>query len=139
MPSAPEALADTTAWIALRRGRPDVREAVRRLLERRGLAVCAPVLLELLRGARNRREVVALRSRVAALPQCHVVDTTWVRAQDVLEQLASLPGGRHRGVPLMDLLIAAVAEEHGLPLLHDDSHFDLIGQVTGQPLLRLAG
>jgi predicted nucleic acid-binding protein len=38
----------------------------------------------------------------------------------------------------MDLLIAAVAQEHDLPLLHDDAHFDLIAQITGQPMIRLA-
>jgi predicted nucleic acid-binding protein len=37
----------------------------------------------------------------------------------------------------MDLLIAAVAQEHDLPVLHDDAHFDLIARVTGQPMIRL--
>jgi hypothetical protein len=39
MSTAPEALADTTVWIALGRGRPDARDAVRALLERRALAL----------------------------------------------------------------------------------------------------
>ena len=139
MPTAPEVIADTTAWIALRRGRPGAGEAMRRLLERGAVAVCDPVRLELLRGARNRHEALALRTRLALLPQCPVVDTTWARAHDVLERLATLPGGRHRSVPPNDLLVAAAAEEHALALLHDDAHFDLIGRVTGQPLLRLGG
>jgi len=138
MTTGPEALGDTTAWIALRRGRPAAAATVRELLRRGVLAVCDPVALELLRGARNPREVGALRTRLALLPQCGVAPSAWARAEDVLEQLARRRGGRHRGVPPMDLLIAAVAEAHELPLLHDDDHLDLIAQVTGQPVIRLA-
>jgi predicted nucleic acid-binding protein len=35
------------------------------------------------------------------------------------------------------VLIAAVAQEHDLRVLHDDAHFDLIAEVTGQPTIRL--
>ncbi len=137
MPTRPEALGDTTAWIALRRGRPAAVASVRRLLRRGTLAVCDPVALELLRGARDARELHALRAGLALLPGCAVAPSVWTRAQDMLEGLALHRGGRHRGVPPMDLLIAAVAEEHGLPVLHDDAHFDLIAQITGQPMIRL--
>jgi predicted nucleic acid-binding protein len=137
MLTRPEALGDTTAWIALRRGRPAAVASVRRLLRRGTLAVCDPVALELARGARNVRELSALRAWLAVLPSCAVAPATWTRAQDVLEGLALHRGGKHRGVPPMDLLVAAVAEEHGLPVLHDDAHFDLIAQVTGQPMVRL--
>jgi predicted nucleic acid-binding protein len=137
MPTRPEALGDTTAWIALRRGRPAAVANVRRLLRRGTLAVCDPVALELLRGARNPRELKALRAGLALLPACGVVPSAWTRAQDMLEGPALHRGGRHRGVPPMDLLIAAVAQEHGLPVLHDDAHFDLIAEVTGQPMIRL--
>ena len=137
MPTGPEALGDTTAWIALRRGRPAAVASVRRLLRRGTLAVCDPVALELLRGARNVRELNALRTGLALLPACAVAPSSWTRAQDVLEGLALHRGGRHRGVPPMDLLIAAVAQEHDLPVLHDDAHFDLIARVTGQPMIRL--
>jgi predicted nucleic acid-binding protein len=138
MPTAPEALGDTTAWIALRRGRPAAVASVRRLLRRGTLAMCDPVALELVRGARNARELNALRAGLALLPACAVAASTWTRAQDVLEGLALHRGGRHRGVPPMDLLIAAVAQEHDLPVLHDDAHFDLIAEVTGQPMIRLS-
>jgi predicted nucleic acid-binding protein len=110
---------------------------MRHVLRRGTLAVCEPVALELARGARNVRELNELRARLALLPACAVAPSTWTRAHDVLEGLALRQGGKHRGVPPMDLLVAAVAEEHDLPVLHDDKHFDLIAQVTGQPMLRL--
>lgn len=40
-------------------------------------------------------------------------------------------GLRGRKVP--DLLIAAVAEQHGRCVLHYDADFDHIAKVTGQP------
>jgi predicted nucleic acid-binding protein len=50
--------------------------------------------------------------------------------------------GRYRAPSLPDLLIAAVliaavAECSGLTVLHLDKDFDLIADVTGQPVERL--
>jgi predicted nucleic acid-binding protein len=41
--------------------------------------------------------------------------------------------GLHRSVPIPDLVLGAVAERHGLTLLHYDQDFDSIAEVTGQP------
>jgi predicted nucleic acid-binding protein len=40
--------------------------------------------------------------------------------------------GHHRSVGVADLLIAAVAEVHGATVLHYDSDFERIAEVTGQ-------
>jgi predicted nucleic acid-binding protein len=45
--------------------------------------------------------------------------------------------GLHRAPSVPDLLIAATAELAGLVVLHHDKDFDLIADVTGQPLERL--
>lgn len=137
MTTPPEALGDTSAWIALHRGRAEQAAAVRRVLRQGALATCEPVRLELLRGARSRLELAALRQRLSLLPSYAVQASTWARAQEVLALLAARRGGRHRAIPPIDLLIAAVAEANDLPVLHDDEHFDLIAQVTGQQMLRL--
>ncbi len=42
--------------------------------------------------------------------------------------------GRVRAVGFPDLLIAAVAERERVMLLHYDSDYDLIAEVTGQPM-----
>ncbi|HEX7300731.1 MAG TPA: PIN domain-containing protein [Solirubrobacteraceae bacterium] len=138
MTTRPEMLGDTSAWIALRRGRAEQVAAVRAVLRKGLMATCAPVRLELLRGARSRLELAAMRQRLSLLSSCAVQASTWARAEEVLALLAARRGGRHRGMPPMDLLIAAIAEAHALPVLHDDEHFELIAQVTGQPMLRLA-
>ena len=53
------------------------------------------------------------------------------RAMDVMQALARR--GQHRAVGLPDLLIAAVAERAGLPVMHYDADYDLIAAITGQP------
>ncbi len=59
------------------------------------------------------------------------------RAVAVLGLLADR--GYHRAPSIPDLLIAAIAESAGLVVLHDDKHFELIGEITGQPTQRLSG
>jgi predicted nucleic acid-binding protein len=137
MTTPAEALGDTSAWIALHRGRAGQAAAVRRVLREGVLATCEPVRFELLRGARSRLELAALRQRLSLLPSCSVQASTWARAEEVLALLAARRGGRHRGIPPIDLLIAAVAEANDLPVLHDDRHFDVIAEVTGQQMLPL--
>lgn len=46
--------------------------------------------------------------------------------------------GQHRAPSIPDLLIAAIAEEAGHTVLHVDKDFELIAEVTGQPVERLA-
>jgi predicted nucleic acid-binding protein len=46
--------------------------------------------------------------------------------------------GRHRAPSIPDLLIAATAELAGLTVLHVDKDFDLIADITGQHVERLA-
>ena len=44
---------------------------------------------------------------------------------------------QHRAPSIPDLIIAATAELAGLTVLHLDKDFDLIADVTGQPMERL--
>jgi hypothetical protein len=57
-------------------------------------------------------------------------DEVWRRALEVQAELARR--GKHRGVALPDLLIAATAERHSVTLLHYDRDYELIASVTGQ-------
>lgn len=41
-------------------------------------------------------------------------------------------------MPLPDLIVAAAAELAELPVLHYDHHFDVIAEVTGQPVRAIA-
>ena len=45
--------------------------------------------------------------------------------------------GQHRAPSVPDLIIAAIAEHARLTVLHVDKDFELISEVTGQPVERL--
>lgn len=45
---------------------------------------------------------------------------------------------QHRAPSIPDLLIAATAEVSGLTVLHVDKDYELIAELTGQPVERLA-
>jgi predicted nucleic acid-binding protein len=57
------------------------------------------------------------------------------RAMEV--QLLLAERGHHRAVSVPDLLIAATAELTGLTVLHRDKDFDLVAEITGQPIERI--
>lgn len=54
------------------------------------------------------------------------------RAEEV--QLLLADRGQHRAASIADLLIAATAEKAGLTVLAVDKDFDLISEITGQPV-----
>jgi len=45
--------------------------------------------------------------------------------------------GQHRAPSVPDLIIAATVESAALVVLHDDKDFELIAEITGQPVQRL--
>lgn len=52
------------------------------------------------------------------------------RARDLQAELVRR--GRHRGVSIPDLILAAIADIEQLTILHYDRDFDLVAEVTGQ-------
>ena len=103
-----------------------------RLLEGE-VARCSIIDLEVLFSARSHRDFVAIRQeRTAGFPLVETVQADFDRAIAVMGSLAQ--HGKHRGVSIPDLLIAAVAERAGLVLVHYDADFDLIAGVTRQPI-----
>jgi predicted nucleic acid-binding protein len=96
------------------------------------IATCGMIDLELLYSARNgddHRELVFDR---LLLPRVPCGDAAFDRAIEVQGILAD--AGRHRSVGLEGLIIAAAAERAGLAVLHYDQDYDLIAEVTGQPM-----
>ncbi len=57
------------------------------------------------------------------------------RALEVMGLLADR--GQHRAASIPDLLVAATAESENLIVLHRDKDFELIAEITGQPLERI--
>ena len=73
---------------------------------------------------------------LAAMPIQYLTPAIEDRAVEV--QLLLADRGQHRAPSIPDLMVAATAELAGLIVLHFDKDFDLIKEVTGQPVERLA-
>ena len=63
--------------------------------------------------------------------------TPAVEDRAVEVQLLLADRGQHRAPSIPDLLVAALAEISGLTVLALDKDFELIAQITGQPVERL--
>jgi len=130
-------LADSSAW-QKRHLNPAVDAEFVALVEGDQVATCDMVRLELLFSARDEHEFASRRSDLANLPDCQISKREWFRALEVLEALSRRGPLHHRQVKIPDLLIAAAAESAGVPVLHYDRDFELIAEVTGQPVRAIA-
>ena len=86
------------------------------------------------------RSAVDLRSSItrpplAAMPIEYLTPAMEDRAVQVQTEFAD--HGQHRAPSVPDLLIAATAELAQLTILHLDKDFELIADITGQPVERL--
>ena len=72
---------------------------------------------------------------LSSMPVEYLTPAIEDRAVEVLTLLADR--GQHRAPSVPDLIIAATAELAGLTVLHRDKDFDVIAQITGQPVERL--
>jgi predicted nucleic acid-binding protein len=72
---------------------------------------------------------------LASMPVEYLTPSIEDRA--VAVQVALAERGPHRGPSIPDLLIAATAELARLTIVHVDKDFELIAEVTGQPVERL--
>jgi predicted nucleic acid-binding protein len=122
-------LADTSALARLRHG--PVAAVLGPLIEAGLVATCGVIELELGWATRSAKEFDELRAdRDAGYEWLATHDEDWRRALAV--QAALWRSGRVRAVGFPDLLVAAVAERERVTVLHYDSDYDLIAQVTGQ-------
>ena len=72
---------------------------------------------------------------LSSMPVEYLTPAIEDRAVEILTLLADR--GQHRAPSVPDLIIAATAELAGLTVLHLDKEFDVIAEITGQPVERL--
>jgi predicted nucleic acid-binding protein len=117
------ASADATAWA--------------QRIQRGTVRIATVTLLEVGYSARDARDLHAgLRDPpVSSMPIEYLTPIAEDRAVQVLTLLADR--GQHRAPSIPDLIIAAIAEAAGLVVLHEDKDFELIADITRQPVQRL--
>jgi predicted nucleic acid-binding protein len=72
------------------------------------------------------------RPPLSSMPVEYLTPAIEDRVVEILTLLAD--PGRHRTPSIPDLIIAATAELAGLTVLHLDKDFDLIAEITSQPV-----
>jgi predicted nucleic acid-binding protein len=100
------------------------------------IAACHITALEICYSARNLADLEALLAGQRALEWLPVSEAAMDRALEVQRLLAAHGGNGHRR-PIPDLIIAATAETHGAEVLHADGNYEMIAEVTAQPMRRL--
>ena len=121
-------LIDSSAWIEYLRpkGSSKVKERVEEILKKEEAATCGIVIVELLRGAIDKRIYPSLRESLLALPQTPLDDTVIQRAAE----WGFLVDRRVKTIPTTDLLIGASAYKKAT-VLHCDSDFELLSSTFG--------
>ncbi|WP_431504404.1 PIN domain-containing protein [Nocardioides sp.] len=108
-----------------------------RLIELGQVRITTTTLLEIGHLARSEREWSELVEDVPVIhmPVATLTPRTEARALEI--QRSVLRRGRHQAPSVPDLIVAAVAEEADLTVLHADNNVELIARTTGQPVERL--
>ncbi|MCJ8500348.1 type II toxin-antitoxin system VapC family toxin [Desulfatitalea alkaliphila] len=115
-------LVDTTVWIdffAANR-KPHVETLEKLIAEREDICLCGVILTEILQGIRDDaefRKTKDLMANLVFLPMSHSV---FLNSAEIYRAL------RRKGITIrksVDCMIAAVAIEHEIPLLHNDKDF----------------
>ena len=129
-------LVDTTVWIDFFRGRstPEVAALERMLKQEEDICTCGVILTEVLQGIRADEDYRRTLSRFDAFLFLPMGRQTFVSAAQVYRTL------RRNGVTIrkpVDCMIAAVAMEHNIALLHNDRDFDPIESQCGLSVVRM--
>ena len=113
-------IVDSSVWIQYLR-RPDSPDGgeLEALLKRDEVVLTGVVLAELLQGVRSAHQMETVGALLAELPYVEAAKDTWVAAASLMRALRE--GGR--SPQLSDMLIAAQAIGHGLPVYSLDADF----------------
>jgi predicted nucleic acid-binding protein len=130
-----EWLIDKSALVRLADS-PDATEWAERI-ERGLVRISTVTRLEVGYSARSGAHVRAglQRPPLAAMPVEYLTPAIEDRAVEILTLLADR--GQHRAPSIPDLIIAATADLAGLMVLHVNKDFEIIANITGQPIERL--
>ncbi len=128
-------LIDKSALVRLAAS-PDAGEWARRI-ERGLVRITTVTRLEVGYSATSGRDLRTGMQRppLSSMPVEYLTPAIEDRSVEVLALLADRD--LHRAFRVLDLIIAATAELAGLTVLHADTDFDAIAEITGQPVERL--
>jgi predicted nucleic acid-binding protein len=128
-------LIDTSALARLATS-PDASDWADRI-DRGLVRICTVTRLEVGYSARSGSAMRSAARRPPLVSMPAEYQTPAIEDRAVAVQTLLADRGQHRAPSVPDLIVAATAELAGLTVLHLDKDFDLIAEVTGQPVERL--
>jgi hypothetical protein len=121
-------LVDSSIWIEAARREGDIgaKVALESLLEEYEAALCSPVRLEVLGGARKEDQKKWVAG-FAVIPYVQITESTWNLAVENAWRL------RDSGtqVPWKDVLVASASIEQHCRVFSRDKHFNVMAQILG--------
>ena len=126
-------LVDSSVWVDFFRGGRDVVRRVDAALAKDRVAVCGPVVAEVLSGARTRADFVRVKDAFEGLTLLPDPVDSWPRVAEARFSLAR----RGTQASLVDVLIALTAADAGHALLTRDADFRRIASVIPVELEKL--
>jgi predicted nucleic acid-binding protein len=120
-------LIDTTVWIDFfaDRNEPHVATLHELIENEEDLSLCGVILTEVLQGIRSDTDFIKTKEYLGDLIVLPMRQATFFRAADIYRSL------RKRGITIrkpVDCMIASVAIEYDIHLLHNDRDFDHIAK-----------
>ncbi len=117
-------LVDTSTWIyALKPSSDDeLRNKIRSHISKDEIVTTPLIILELLTGAKTKKEYDNLKKELEALLQIHPDDALWDKIYEAGFQLCR----KGITVPVVDLIIALTASQNNCILIHHDHHYKLL-------------
>ncbi|EFI33126.1 PilT protein domain protein [Desulfonatronospira thiodismutans ASO3-1] len=121
---------DTTVWIDFFADldQPHVVTLSELIEQEEDLSLCGIILAEVLQGIRSDKDFIKTREYLGGLVFLPMGQATFLRAAEVYRSL------RKKGVTIrkpVDCMIASVAMEYDICLLHNDRDFDHIARHSG--------
>jgi predicted nucleic acid-binding protein len=122
-------LVDTTVWINFFSGisAPHVTMLENLIDIEDDLSLCGVILAEVLQGIREEKDYIRTKNYFNDLLILPMQEETFIHAADIYRAL------RKRGITIrkpIDCMIASVAIENDIPLLHNDRDFDYIAKYA---------
>ncbi len=128
-------LVDTSVWIDFFHDRktPHVEFLESCISESKNLCICGIILTEILQGIRNDKQYSKIKRYLENLLYLPMEYSTYLESAEVYRFL------RKKGVTIrkpVDCMIASVALEHNVPILHNDKDFNPIEHHCGLQVVK---
>lgn len=113
---------DTSAWINFFRSHDSKSELVRQLIDSDKAAICGPIVTEIWRGFKSKKEYEVLAKMLGGLNLLSQPKDLWEEAG----MLGAYTAKKGFSIKSFDLLIAIYALSYDLPILSSDKDFILM-------------